>query len=111
MPYYIAITLMFRGSGSVRLNTIRVNTKYSEIIEVKRYFKHPLYKFGRAYDDIVLVELGRRIVYDYDIFGDSPTCIDLGKFHPPIGIKVEFELEDEPAWRALKEHADLLEPK
>jgi hypothetical protein len=74
-----------RGSGEVKLNTIRVNTKYQEMVETKRVYKHPLYKYGRAYDDIALIELGRRIVYDYDTFGDTPTCLDLGIYR--IGLK------------------------
>ena len=49
---------------------------------MKRAFKHPLYKFGRAYDDIALLELGRRIVFDFDNYGDTPTCLDLGRWMP-----------------------------
>jgi hypothetical protein len=63
----------------MKINTIRTQTKHKEAIEMKRAFKHPLYKYGRAYDDIALVELGRRIVFDYDTYGDTPTCLDLGK--------------------------------
>jgi hypothetical protein len=63
----------------MKINTIRSQTKHKEAIEMKRAFKHPLYKYGRAYDDIALVELGRRIVFDYDTDGDPPTCLDLGK--------------------------------
>jgi hypothetical protein len=62
----------------VKTNNIRVKTKYQEVVETKRVYKHPLYKFKRAYDDIALIELGRRIVYDYDTLGDTPTCLDLG---------------------------------
>jgi hypothetical protein len=79
--------LIFRGPIRT-LTTIRINTKYKEVMEVKRVYKHPLYKFGRGYDNIALVELERRIAYDYDIFGDSPTCMDLGKFLPPTRIEV-----------------------
>ena len=68
--------------GKVRVNTIRANTNYMEVIETKRVYKHPLYKYGEAYNDVSLIELGRRIVYNYDKFGDTPTCLDLG-----IGIE------------------------
>jgi hypothetical protein len=43
----------------VKTNNIRVKTKYQEVVETKRVYKHPLYKFKRAYDDIALIELGR----------------------------------------------------
>jgi hypothetical protein len=80
---------MFRGATGdrVKVNNIRVGTKHEEIIESKRVYKHPLYKYGRAYDDIALIELGRRIVFDYDTYGDSPTCLDRGMMMivlPPI---------------------------
>ena len=39
-------------------------------------YKHPLYKYPNLYNDIAIVELGRRIEYDYNKFGDSPTCLD-----------------------------------
>ncbi len=66
------------GTMKIKVNTIRSQTKHKEVIEMKRVFKHPLYKSNRAYDDIALVELGRRIIYDYDTYGDTPTCLDLG---------------------------------
>ena len=31
------------------------------------------------YNDVAVIELGRRIEYDYDKFGDSPTCLDQGQ--------------------------------
>jgi hypothetical protein len=71
-----------RGDRAIEHATNRVGTKYGELIEIKRVYKHPRYKYGRAYDDIALLELGRRIVYDYDTYGFSPTCLDL----TPSGI-------------------------
>ena len=69
----------FGASGrSIRANTIRVNTLYTETIEIKRVYRHPEYRFPKSYNDIALIELGRRIVFDYDKFGDSPVCIDQG---------------------------------
>ena len=63
-------------TGRVRTNTVRDGTPFKEIVEVKRIYKHPLYSFPRLYNDIALLELGRRIEYDHDRFGDSPSCID-----------------------------------
>ena len=60
----------------MRTNTVRDGTPFKEIVEVKRIYKHPLYSFPRLYNDIALLELGRRIEYDHDRFGDSPSCID-----------------------------------
>jgi len=62
----------------IRLNTIRTNTPYKESVEVKRIFKHPHYKFTNLYNDIALLELGRRVEYDYDRYGDTPSCLDSG---------------------------------
>ena len=39
-------------------------------------YKHPLYKYPSLYNDIAIVELGRRIEYDFGTYGDTPTCID-----------------------------------
>jgi len=30
---------------------------------------------GTGYYDIAVLELERRIIYDYEMFGDSPTCL------------------------------------
>ena len=35
-------------------------------IEIKRKYVHKNYKYPNLYDDIVLLELGRRIIFDYD---------------------------------------------
>jgi len=68
------------GARQVRVNNIRDNTIFKEIIEVKRVFIHPLYKYPNLYNDIAVLELGRRIAYDYDTFGDTPSCLNVGKF-------------------------------
>ena len=39
---------------------------------------NPLYKFPSLYNDIAVIELGRRIEYDFEKFGDSPACMDQG---------------------------------
>merc|ERR1712062_149624 len=54
-------------------------------VEVKREFVYELRNKGGTntctgigqpiYYDIAIMELGRRIIYDYEKFGDSPTCI------------------------------------
>ena len=36
------------------------------LIEIKRTFEHPNYQYPATYDDVVLLELGRRITFDYD---------------------------------------------
>ena len=58
---------------------IRDGTKYQEKINVRRILIHPDYKFPSLYSDIALVEFARRIEYDYDKFGDSPSCFGTGK--------------------------------
>ena len=62
---------------------------------MKKVYTHPNYKYPSLYDDIAVVELGRRIVYDYEQeilffffleqyrthpqFGDTPYCLDQGE--------------------------------
>ena len=35
---------------------------------------HPGYRFLQAYNDIAISELGRRVIFDFDTYGDSPMC-------------------------------------
>jgi len=50
----------------IQVNTIRDGTPFKESIERKKIYKHPNYVYQRLYDDIALVELGRRISYNFD---------------------------------------------
>ena len=34
--------------------------------------------FGQLYGDIALIELGRRLLFDFEQFGDTPACLDTG---------------------------------
>ena len=34
--------------------------------------------YGQLYGDIALIELGRRILFDFEQFGDTPACLDTG---------------------------------
>ena len=52
------------------MNTIRDGTPFKEVIEIKRVYQHPNYQYPKLYDDIAVVELGRRIAYDYEKVGD-----------------------------------------
>lgn len=54
---------------------MRDDTPFKEIIEVRRHFVHPLYQFPLIHYDLVIFELERKIEYDFDKFGDSPTCL------------------------------------
>jgi len=45
-------------------------------VEIKRIFKHPLYKYPNQYNNIELLELGRRVEYDFDMYGDTPVCLE-----------------------------------
>jgi len=66
------------GPRQVRVNNIRQNTINREVIDIKRVYVHPLYKYPNLYNDIAVLELGRRIEYNWDVFGDTPSCIDRG---------------------------------
>ena len=37
---------------------------------------HPEYRFPELHSDIALIELGRRVEFKLDEFGDTPTCLD-----------------------------------
>jgi len=39
------------------------------------------------YHDIAVVELGRRIEYNFDKFGDTPACLDQGQNPPDFWFK------------------------
>ena len=54
----------------------RDNTNFVERIEIKRIYRHPLYKFPQLYNDMVVLELGRRVVFDFDKYGHTPTCLN-----------------------------------
>ena len=82
-----------------RTISIRDNTPYEEVIAIKREWQYPLYTHPEFYFDIAVFELGkeinlklkftnksnmklsflyyseRRIIYDYEKIGDSPTCL------------------------------------
>ena len=47
-------------------------------MEIKKVYSHPSYSYPSLYTDIAVVELGRRVEYDFKKFGDSPTCLDQG---------------------------------
>jgi len=66
------------GQRKVRVNTIRDGTASHEIVEIKRIYKHPEYKYPQLYNDVAVLELGRRVEYDYEKFGDTPSCLDKG---------------------------------
>ena len=53
--------------SQIKVNTHRDNTEFKELIEIKRVYQHPNYNYPTLYDDIAVVELGRRIVYDFDL--------------------------------------------
>ena len=58
---------------------------YAETIDVKRTFMHPYYKFPESYYDVALSELGRRVIFDFDKYGDSPMCLGRHKVSELIG--------------------------
>ena len=60
------------------VNTIRDNTRYKSVVEIKKVYRHPLYKAPSLYNDLAIGEFGRRLEYDFDKFGDSPNCLYSG---------------------------------
>merc|ERR1712110_1096277 len=61
--------------------------------------------YPSLYDDIAVVELGRRIVYNYDKYGDTPFCLDQGEksFYEEIATVQGYGLNEEGERGALRE--------
>jgi len=69
----------FESKSTTRSVVIRHGSKYMETIKVKRTFMHPEYRFPLGYNDVALSELSRRVMFDFEKYGDSPMCCgDLG---------------------------------
>jgi len=65
--------------ASIRVQTLRHSfTEISEAIEVRNIYVYPEYEVGSLYNDVALLELGRRVQFDFETFGDTPACIDTG---------------------------------
>ena len=65
----------FEENNKILVNTVRDKTRYKSRVEIKKVYRHPLYKAPSLYNDIAVGEFGRRLEYDFDRFGDSPTCL------------------------------------
>ena len=63
-----------RSNSATRSIVIRHGTKYAETIKVKRTFIHPEYRFESSYNDIAISEVSRRVMFDFEKYGDSPMC-------------------------------------
>ena len=56
----------------------RQNSDFEEVLDIKRVYTHPLYNNNQLYNDIVVIELGRRVEFDFTKYGHTPTCLDRG---------------------------------
>ena len=48
-----------------RVVRIRHGTPFEETVEIRKVYRHPDYKYPRLYNDVAVLELGRRIEYDF----------------------------------------------
>ena len=55
-----------KGRAEVQAEVIRPNTKFIETIEIKRVYIHPNYHYPSLYNDVAVLELGRRIAFDHE---------------------------------------------
>jgi hypothetical protein len=83
---YVKYNAFTEEARQVKVKSIRVNTTFTELVEVKRVYKHPLYRFPMQYNDVAVMELGRRVEYNFEKFGDSPSCIDQGHSASEWGV-------------------------
>ena len=51
--------------NKIEVVTIRHGTPFEETVEIRKVYRHPDYKNPRLYNDVALLELGRRIEYDF----------------------------------------------
>ena len=58
------------------INTIRGKTIFQENIETKYVYHHPNYTYPSHNDDLALIELGRRIHFDYGKVGSSHKSLN-----------------------------------
>ena len=49
-------------------------TSYGDVIPFRRIFEHPDFAYT-AYNDIAVIELGKRVEYDIETRGEEPTCL------------------------------------
>ena len=57
---------------------------------------HPEYRFPELHSDIALIELGRRVEFKLDEFGDTPTCLDKGLDLPGKLVTVQVRKRFSP---------------
>ena len=67
-------------SDKKRTLRIRVGTFFEESVEVRNVYKHPGYTTGRLYNDLAVLELGRRIEYDFERSHHLPTLWNILSF-------------------------------
>jgi len=87
----------FRPKEDTREAAFRRGTEFEEKIGIKREWIHP-WRISKktqqpAYYDIVVQELERRVIFDYEKFGDSPVCLgEIGKdgISGQIGVSEGF---------------------
>jgi len=67
------------GPGEARQIGIRDGTENAETIAVRRVWKDTRFdpNSKENYYDIAVLELERRVIYDYEKFGDSPACLGM----------------------------------
>ena len=94
----------FSDTNPDAVNTLEIRTATDdrEVFTIRRFFRHPLYVSGQYYYDLAILELGkqtkntfhiyatnvhryilflkyfsdRKVLYDYEKYGDSPTCLN-----------------------------------
>ena len=52
-----------RASGGLE---VAETVPFEELVEVRNVYRHPDYRTRRLYNDVAVLELGRRIEYDFD---------------------------------------------
>jgi len=59
-------------------------------LTIFRVFLHPDYEYPSIYADIAVLQLNRRILYDFEKYGDSPDCLGL-EDKPLVGFNASQE--------------------
>jgi secreted trypsin-like serine protease len=67
----------FGEQKKIQTQTIRsLIPDLKEYVEVRNVYIHPEYRSNELHGDVALLELGRRVEFKPNVYGDTPLCLD-----------------------------------
>ena len=83
--------MYYSTTTTTRSILFRHGSPHNETIDVKRTFIHPYYIYPQGYYDVALSELGRRVMFDFEKYGDSPMCLGRQNVSELIGKTAQVQ--------------------